>query len=236
MSPTCRATTASQGVKATRSQQILEEPSLNDPRGGDGVAGARWSSESELLRRLRSGDEAAFGSLVERHHPAMVRLARAYVPSREVAEEVAQEAWLGLLRGIDGFEGRSSVRTWLYRIVVNRAISAGRQEHRHLHIDGGQFEDHEGSFTAGGWWVTPPVHWADEAVDRIAAHDVADRIRDLISRLPKGQRQVVTLRDVDGLTSGEVCAILGITDGNQRVLLHRARAGIRSLLEREAMI
>lgn len=124
------------------------------------------------MRCLRAGDEAAFAVLVERYHPAMVRLARAYAPSREVAEEAAQEAWLGLLRGLDAFEERSSVRTWLYRIVVNRAISAGRREHRHQHVDDGQLEDEGGRFTWDGWWATPPVHWADEAVDRIVAHDV----------------------------------------------------------------
>jgi RNA polymerase sigma-70 factor (ECF subfamily) len=215
-------------VRATRSQQTLTEPP-----GYDDGDGAGCSSETALLRRLRCGDEAAFAALVERHHPAMVRLARAYVPSREVAEDVAQEAWLGLLRGIDAFEGRSSLRTWLYRIVVNRAVSAGRHEHRHHHVDDGQLADDEHRFTADGWWVTPPVHWADEVVERIAAGAVAERIRDVICELPSGQRQVVSLRDVEGLTSGEVCAILGITDGNQRVLLHRARARIRALLDRE---
>jgi RNA polymerase sigma-70 factor (ECF subfamily) len=150
-----------------------------------------------------------------------------------VAEEVAQEAWLALLRGLDGFEGRSSLRTWLYRIVVNRAISAGVRERVHLPVDDGELEDDNGRFSQDGWWVTPPTPWADEVVDRIAAGDVAARIRDLIAELPPAQRQVVTLRDVEGLTSVEVCAILGITDGNQRVLLHRARARIRALLEEE---
>ena len=218
-------------MRTARSRTLGESPPT-DPDGRDGSTGTARTDETELLRRLRSGDEAAFAALVERHHPAMVRLAQAYVPSREVAEEVVQDAWLGLLRGLDGFEGRSSLRTWLYRIVVNRAISAGRHEHRQLAIDR-QLEGDDGRFTPAGWWVTPPVHWADEAVDRIAARDVADRIRDLITRLPPGQREVVTLRDVEGLPSGEVCAILGITDGNQRVLLHRARARIRSLVERE---
>jgi RNA polymerase sigma-70 factor (ECF subfamily) len=150
-----------------------------------------------------------------------------------VAEEVAQEAWLALLRGLDGFEGRSSLRTWLYRIVVNQAISAGVRERVHLPVDDGELEDDNGRFSQDGWWVTPPTPWADEVVDRIAAGDVAARIRALIAELPPAQRQVVTLRDVEGLKSAEVCAILGITDGNQRVLLHRARARIRARLEEE---
>ena len=163
----------------------------------------------------------------------MVRLALGYVRSRAVAEEVAQDAWLGLLRGLDGFEGRASLRTWLFKIVVYRAISAGRREHRYLPVDDRELEDDDGGFSQDGWWMTPPAHWADQALDRIAAEEIADRIRDLISRLPPGQRQVVTLRDVEGLPSDEVCLILGITEANQRVLLHRARSRIRSLLEWE---
>jgi RNA polymerase sigma-70 factor, ECF subfamily len=204
-------------------------------RGDPVEAGLPPADEIALVRRLRAGDEEAFAMLVEQLHPGMVRLALGYVPSRAVAEEVAQEAWIGLLRGLDGFEGRSSVRTWLYRIVVNRAISAGQHERKHLAVDDSELEDDDGRFTSDGWWVTPPVHWADAAVDRIAAYDIADRIRAVIGQLPPGQKQVVTLRDVEGLSSAEVCIILGITDGNQRVLLHRARARIRSVLEREVL-
>jgi RNA polymerase sigma-70 factor (ECF subfamily) len=222
-------------VTATRSRQTLPASERGDSDGLAGTACAASVYERDLLRRLRSGDEAAFSVLVERHHPAMVRLALGYVRSRAVAEEVAQEAWLGLLRGLDGFEGRASLRTWLFRIVVNRAISAGRREHRYLPVDDRDLENDDGAFSQDGWWTTPPAHWADLAVDRIAARDVAERIRDLISRLPAGQRQVITLRDVEGLPSGEVCLILGITEANQRVLLHRARSRIRSHLEREVM-
>jgi RNA polymerase sigma-70 factor (ECF subfamily) len=222
-------------VTATRSRQTLPASVRGDSDGLDSAAGAASVDERDLVRRLRSGDEAAFAVLVERHHPAMVRLALGYVRSRAVAEEVAQDAWLGLLRGLDGFEGRASLRTWLFKIVVNRAITAGRREHRYLPVDDRELEDDDGGFSQDGWWMTPPVHWADQALDRIAAQDIADRIRDLISRLPPGQRQVVTLRDVEGLPSDEVCLILGITEANQRVLLHRARSRIRSLLEREVM-
>jgi RNA polymerase sigma-70 factor (ECF subfamily) len=203
------------------------------PGGAGAAAGRGDPDEAELVRRLRAGNEEAFAAVVERHHPGMVRLALGYVRSRAVAEEVAQEAWLALLRGLDGFEGRSSLRTWLYRIVVNQAISAGVRERVHLPVDDGELEDDNGRFSQDGWWVTPPTPWADEVVDRIAAGDVAARIRALIAELPPAQRQVVTLRDVEGLKSAEVCAILGITDGNQRVLLHRARARIRALLEEE---
>jgi RNA polymerase sigma-70 factor, ECF subfamily len=170
-------------------------------RGDPVEAGLPAADEIALVRRLRAGDEEAFAMLVEQLHPGMVRLALGYVPSRAVAEEVAQEAWIGLLRGLDGFEGRSSVRTWLYRIVVNRAISAGQHERKHLTVDDSEFEDDDGRFTSDGWWVTPPAHWADAAVDRIAAYDIAPRIRAVIGQLPPGQRQVVTLRDVEGLST-----------------------------------
>lgn len=193
------------------------------------------ADEAELIRRLRAGDEHAFATLVDRHHGAMIRLARGYVRSRAVAEEVAQEAWLGLLRGIDGFEGRSSLRTWLFRIVVNRAVSAGVHERQHLPVEDWELEAENGRFSQDGWWATPPAHWADEAVDRLTAPELAARVHRAIEELPTAQRQVVTLRDVEGLSSVDACAILGITEGNQRVLLHRARSRIRKELEREVM-
>jgi RNA polymerase sigma-70 factor (ECF subfamily) len=191
--------------------------------------------EGELLGRLRAGDEEAFACLVDRHHAAMVRFARGYVRSPAVAEEVAQDAWLGLLRGLDRFEGRSSLRTWLFRIVANRAISAGLHERQHLPVDDSELGDDSGRFSQDGWWVTPPAHWADEAVDRMVAPELAVRVRQLVEDLPPAQRQVVTLRDVEGLPTADVCSILGISEGNQRVLLHRARARIRQHLEQEAV-
>jgi RNA polymerase sigma-70 factor, ECF subfamily len=207
----------------------------SDRRRHPGQDGASILDEVELLTRLRAGEEEAFAVLVDRHHAAMVRLAMSYVRSRAVAEEVAQDAWLGVLRGLDGFEGRSSLRTWLYRIVVNRAISAGLHERRHVPVEVSEFEDNNGRFAQDGHWVTPPVHWSDEIIERIAAPEVAACIRQLIDQLPPSQRQVVTLRDVEGLSSEEVCGILRMTEGNQRVLLHRARTRIRTLLEQEVL-
>jgi RNA polymerase sigma-70 factor, ECF subfamily len=194
---------------------------------------ADGAPDAEMVARLRAGDEAAFSELVTRYHPAMVRLALTRVRSRPVAEEVVQEAWIGLLRGIDGFEGRSSLRSWLFRILINRAISTGVHERVHLPVQDGELEHSDGRFSQDGWWVTPPKHWADEVLDRVVAPGLALRVRELISGLPPAQREVVTLRDVDGLTSAEVCAILDITEGNQRVLLHRARTRIRTVLEQE---
>jgi RNA polymerase sigma-70 factor, ECF subfamily len=188
-----------------------------------------------LVQRLRAGDEEAFAELVERLHPAMVRLALTRVRSRAVAEEVAQDAWLGLLRGIDTFEGRSSLRSWLFRIVINRAISTGVRERTHLPVHDEELTHRDGRFSQDGWWVTPPTHWADEAIDRITAPALAARVHEVIAELPRGQQAVVTLRDVEGLSSAETCEILGITEGNQRVLLHRARSRIRAALEQEVM-
>jgi RNA polymerase sigma-70 factor (ECF subfamily) len=212
-------------------QQI--PPTSEAARGaGDGSAGA---DEWRLVERLRAGDQEAFSELVERFHPAMVRLAMTRVRSRAVAEEVAQDAWLGLLRGIDKFEGRSSLRSWLFRIVINRAISSGVRERTQLPVHEAELEHRDGRFSQDGWWVTPPTHWADEVLDRIVAPALVERVHAVIAELPEGQRQVVTLRDVEGLSGAEVCAILDITEGNQRVLLHRARTRIRAALEQEVM-
>lgn len=202
--------------------------------GGAGSRSSEWD-EGLLVSRLRAGDEVAFAELVERLHPSMVRLALTRVRSRAVAEEVAQDAWLGLLRGIDTFEGRSSLRSWLFRIVINRAISAGVRERVHLPVQDEELEYRDGRFSQDGWWITPPAHWADEVLDRMVAPALAARVRQVIAELPAAQQAVVTLRDVDGLTSAEVCAILDITEGNQRVLLHRARTRIRAALEQEVM-
>jgi RNA polymerase sigma-70 factor (ECF subfamily) len=200
-----------------------------------GTTPSQALDESGLIRRLRAGDEDAFAALVERHHASMVRVALGYVRTRQVAEEVAQEAWLGVLRGIDTFEGRSSFRTWLFRIVINRAITTGIRERVHVPVDESELEQDNGRFGQDGWWATPPAHWADEAVDRLVAPELAARVRLAIEALPQQQRQVVTLRDVEGLSSMEVCELLGISEGNQRVLLHRGRGRVRAEIEQEML-
>jgi len=190
------------------------------------------SADEELLRRLRAGDETAFAALVEQYHAPMIRLATAYVPSRAVAEEVVQDTWLGLVRGIDRFEGRSSLKTWLFRILVNRARTAGPRERRHLPLGAGETVDPD-RFQADGQWAVPPAPWTDDVDDRLDAAEVVGRVRELIDALPAGQREVVLLRDVEGLSSADACSILGVSEGNQRVLLHRGRARVRRMLELE---
>jgi RNA polymerase sigma-70 factor (ECF subfamily) len=214
---------------------VRRKPAAAEHASTDSLPSASIPEEQELLRRLRAGDEAAFADLVERYHPAMIRLALLHVRSRAVAEEVAQDAWLGLLRGIDRFEGRSSLRTWLFRIVINRAISTGVRENVHLPVSDEELEMTDGRFSQDGWWVTPPTHWADEVLDRLTAPSLVARVNEVIAELPALQRNVVTLRDIDGLTAAEACAVLDISEGNQRVQLHRARTRIRSVLEQEVL-
>ncbi len=189
--------------------------------------------DSELLVRLRAGDEAAFATLVTRHHQTMLRVASSFVPTRAVAEEVVQDTWLGVVRGIERFEGRSSLRTWLLRILVNRARTAGVKERRSVAI--GSWEPAVGlaRFHGSGAWADPPVRWDDEVADRLAAGALASTIRTALASLPALQREVVALRDVDGLTSREVCDVLDISEGHQRVLLHRGRSRLRQSLETE---
>jgi RNA polymerase sigma-70 factor (ECF subfamily) len=188
------------------------------------------SDEDELLARLRSGDERAFADLVDRYHASMVRVASTFVPSRAVAEEVVQDTWLGVVRGLPRFEGRSSLKTWIFRILVNRARTTGSREPRSVELDTGDGLAAD-RFTAQGTWREPPVVWTDDIEDRLIAPEIAVRIRQVVEELPAAQRQVVTLRDLEGLSSNEVCEMLGISEGNQRVLLHRARTRVRAMLE-----
>ena len=187
--------------------------------------------DGELVARLRAGEEQAFVTLVARHHAAMLRLAGSYVSSPAVAEEVVQDTWIGVLRGIDGFAGRSSFRTWLLRILVNRAMSTGVREHRSVPIgDAGPAVDRS-RFDASGAWMSPPQHWIEDSENRMLAEALADRIQATLRELPPRQREVVTLRDVDGLSGQEVSEVLEISEANQRVLLHRGRSHLRQALE-----
>lgn len=189
--------------------------------------------DTELLRRLRSGDERAFVFLVERYHDSMLRVAASFVPSRAVAEEVVQDTWLAALRGLSGFEGRSSLRTWLFRILVNRARTTGTREHRSIPVaDAGPAVD-AARFGPDGAWTAPPEQWIEEAENRLAAGKIAALLRTALDDLPDRQREVVTLRDVEGMSSEEACQVLGISEANQRVLLHRGRSKLRQFLEAE---
>ena len=185
------------------------------------------------MARLRAGEEQAFVALAARHHAAMLRLARTYVASQAVAEEVVQDTWLGVLRGLDGFAGRSTFQTWLLSILVNRARSTGVREHRSVAVgDAGPVVDRS-RFDATGAWMSPPQHWIEDSDDRLLAQGMAQRIQSALHELPERQREVVMLRDVDGLSGQEVCEVLQISEANQRVLLHRGRSRLRTTLEAE---
>ncbi len=191
--------------------------------------------EQELIERLRAGDEQAFVTLVARHHGAMLRLARTFVPSATVAEEVVQDTWVGVVRGIDGFAGRSSVKTWLLTILVNRAKTTGMRERRSVAIGDAAPAVDRARFDAGGAWMSPPQHWVEDSDERILAEELAGPIQSALNALPPRQREVVTLRDVEGLSSREACEVLDISEGNQRVLLHRGRSHLREALEQVVM-
>jgi RNA polymerase sigma-70 factor (ECF subfamily) len=191
-------------------------------------------SDDDLVRRLRSGDESAFIEVVDAYHPSMVRLAQAFVSSWAVAEEVTQDTWVAVLKGINRFEGRSSLKTWIFRILANRARSTGVREQRTTPVNvSDETSVDRRRFDAGGAWSVPPSHWSDEIIDRLSSGPLVDRVRAAISDLPESQRAVVTLRDLDGLSSKEVCDVLQISEANQRVLLHRGRSRIRARFEDE---
>jgi RNA polymerase sigma-70 factor (ECF subfamily) len=202
-------------------------------------------ADAELLARLRAGDEAAFMELVDRYGPLMLRIALGHVRTRAVAEEVVQEAWLGVLQGLGRFEGRSSLKTWILRIVANIARTRGERERRSApfsslapdddgdepSVDPDRFLPPDHPVYPGGWAV-PPHAWARLPEESLLASETLHQVRNAIAQLPPRQQEVIVLRDVEGWDSDEVCQALDLTEGNQRVLLHRARAKVRAELER----
>jgi len=189
--------------------------------------------DRELVARLRAGDEQAFVALVARHHAAMLRLANSFVSSSAVAEEVVQDTWVAVLRGIDDFAERSSFRTWLLRILVNRARSTGTRERRNVAVGDAVPVVDRSRFDTSGAWMSPPQHWVEDSQDRLLAQGLAREIHAALAELPPRQREVVLLRDVDQLSGQEVCEALEISEANQRVLLHRGRSHLRQALEDE---
>jgi RNA polymerase sigma-70 factor, ECF subfamily len=194
--------------------------------------------DAELVERLRARDERAFAELVEAWSPSMLRLARMHVPSQAVAEEVVQEAWLGVLQGIDRFEGRSSLKTWVFRILLNRAMTRGVREARSVPFaalaarEAAADEPVDADrFTRDGAWASPPRRWEDSPELKTRSDETLAVARAAIEQLPPMQRLVITMRDLEGFPSDETCNALDITETNQRVLLHRARAKVRAALE-----
>jgi RNA polymerase sigma-70 factor, ECF subfamily len=199
------------------------------------------AGEATLLAALRAGDEAAFAYLVDLHTPSLVRVARRYVATQEIAEDVVQEAWLGFLRGLDAFEGRSSIRTYLFRIVMNLARTRGVREARSAPFSSLVRDDEDGPAVdperfvkapapGAGHWISPVRPWSRSAEGIALSDEAIAKVLEAIAELPEAQRRVVTLRDVEGFGAEEVAELLGLSDGNQRVLLHRARTKLREAL------
>ena len=203
-----------------------------------GVEHAVQLEELQLVEALRAGDERAFEQLVRMYQAALLRVAQIYVSSRAVAEEVVQETWLAVLNGIDRFEGRSSLKTWIFRILANTAKTRGVREARSIPFAdlGGDEAAVEPERFLGpdhphlpGAWASPPSSWPAE---RLEAKETRELIARTIAELPPQQREVITLRDVEVISAEETCNALGLTETNQRVLLHRARSRVRRALER----
>ncbi len=201
------------------------------------------SEERLLVDAVRRGDQAAFMRLVDELGPLLLRVARMYVPSQAVAEEVVQETWIGVLNGIDRFEGRASLKTWLFRVLVNRARSRAVRDARTIPfgdlanreiggIDPAVDPDRFRPSTDERWpghWLVPPL--AAQPEQQLLAGELHAHVRAAVAHLPPAQREVVTLRDIDGFAADEVCQLLDLSDANQRVLLHRGRSKVRAALE-----
>ncbi len=189
--------------------------------------------DAELVRRMQTGDDEAFVALVRRHQRGLLCLAESVVGSRAVAEEITQDTWMAVVRGIEKFEGRSSFKTWLYRVLINRAHSTMTRERRAGFPDD-HLEAHlEEHFGHDGHRDSTPAAWSDEVDDAIVAAQLAQRAVALLRRLPETQRQIVYLHDIEHVSAHDIEGMLGISDGNQRVLLHRGRTRLRALLGAE---
>ncbi len=205
-----------------------------------------YTSEIARIQALRRGDEAAFVSLLDQFSASLQRIALLYVPSVAIAEEVVQETWLGVLRGLKQFEGRSSLKTWIFRILVNYAQRRGQNENRSIafsalvtnadsdtEIEGEveQFFPADHPQWPGGW-SSFPQSWEHIPEERLLSQETHLYIRKAIEALPQKQREVIVMRDIEGWTSDEVCNVLSVSETNQRVLLHRARSYVRRVLEK----
>ncbi|MBI1876388.1 MAG: sigma-70 family RNA polymerase sigma factor [Acidobacteria bacterium] len=205
-------------------------------RPGEGAPAA----DLALVKRLLAGDEATFTHLVERYHGRLLRLARLFVANHAVAEEVVQDTWLAVLKGLPAFEGRSALKSWMFTILTNLAKTRAIREKRSIPFSAlsrpGIEEEptvQPDRFTSRGAWSAPPRRWDDDTPEQLLLRrEALALVEQTIAGLPPTQRAVVTLRDVDGLDAAEVCAILELSEANQRVLLHRARSKVRSVLER----
>lgn len=224
------------------SDVVIVQQTITGTNLTDVVASA---DDLDLIERLRNGNEDAFAALIDRYATAMLRLAMVYVGARAVAEEVVQETWLGILEGLGRFEGRSSLKTWMFRILTNCAKTRAQREGRSIPFSSLEESDPAhaehavdpdrfwpGDHRWPGGWVSFPGSWEEIPEERILSQETRACINRAIEALPPNQREIITLRDIEGWTSEETCAFLGISEVNQRVLLHRARSKVRGVLEK----
>jgi RNA polymerase sigma-70 factor (ECF subfamily) len=234
------------GKGTYRPQNLFDVANVQRTVTGANPAGVVASVDDlYLVEQLRGGNEAAFEALVDRYATVMQRLAMVYVTAWVVAEEVVQETWMAVLEGLNRFEGRSSLKTWMFRILTNCAITRAQREGRSIPfsslsdidtyqpepaVDADRFlpADHQWS----GHWVSFPAKWQQTPEDRLLSQETRARIDRAIEAMPPNQREIIILRDIEGWTSEETCTFLGISEVNQRVLLHRARSKVRGVLEK----
>jgi len=219
--------------------QSLSTTPMGPPPQNVRVSAPAPADEAELVGRLRDGDRAAFATLVGRHGGALLRFTLSFLKDAALAEEAVQDTWLALLGNLEGFEGRSSLRTWLFHIAANKARTRLTRERRSVPFSSLASPEEPGDqdgldrFDQGGMWRDPPSAWAEDNPERLAqSAEARVAIESAIATLPEAQRAVMTLRDIEGLETEEICSILGVTVSNQRVLLHRARSRVRLALER----
>ena len=201
----------------------------------------RKPTDEQIVRALRAGDESAFRALFERTYPMMRRVARGHVANDAVAEEIVQETWMAVVTGIERFEGRSALSTWIFSILINQAKTHSARERRAVpfssiapsgederSVDPDRFQNDDDALP--GNWATPPRPW-QRPERRLLSLEARDRLKEALAQLPERQRVIVGLRDVEGCSAGEVCELLELSPENQRVLLHRGRSRLRAVLE-----
>jgi RNA polymerase sigma-70 factor (ECF subfamily) len=229
------------GVRTAVDRAARSSSAGPGPGGGASHGVATGDDDAALLTRLRDGDEAAFNQLVDRYYALTLHVVRSYVRTESVAEEVVQDAWIGVIQGLQRFEGRSSLKNWIVRIAINKARTRGAREARSLPFSSQVHADDDGidpSVFRGpddafpGHWTSYPRTWRSLPDEATVMHETLSVVREAIEALPAMQRLVLTLRDVEGWESGEIATTLGLTNSNERILLHRGRTKVRAVLER----
>ena len=228
-----------------RTRGIGSEDAVAQRSAGTGARFAAELPQSDddipLVAALRAGEEDAFVRLLDRYHGALVRLALVYVADRAVAEEVAQETWIGVLQGIERFEGRAAFKTWLFAILVNQARRRGERERRTIPFSALTVRDDATPAVPpdrfrplgdewAGWWASYPRRWSDTPEEILLSGEIRSLVEEAVLTLAPVQQQVVVLRDIEGWSADEVCGVLGVSAANQRVLLHRGRSKVRQAL------